>query len=128
MVQVCNEEPTSSETTVCCDLEELLDPRLFRALSDPNRLTLLSRMAVSPEPQTVSQLNACCPVDLSVVSRHLAILRDAEVVTAEKRGREVFYRVCCEPLAGLLRGVAAALEGCAANRCTTMTTSNERGV
>ncbi|MDH3403522.1 MAG: metalloregulator ArsR/SmtB family transcription factor [Acidobacteriota bacterium] len=105
----------------CCSLDELLEPRLFRALSDPNRLTLLSRLATSPRPRTVGELDSCCPIDLSVVSRHLAVLRDAGVVTAEKRGRQVFYSVCCQPLASLLRGVAQALEDCAANRCSRET-------
>ncbi len=103
----------------CCELGELLEPRLFRALSDPNRLALLSRLAMSAEPRTVGELESCCPIDLSVVSRHLAILRDAGVVTARKQGRQVFYSVCCQPLAALLRSVAAALEGCAANRSST---------
>ncbi len=118
MVQTCKGERKGLSPD-CCALGELLEPRLFRALSDRNRLTLLSQLAMSPEPRTVSELNSCCPIDLSVVSRHLAVLRDAEVVTAEKRGRQVYYSVCCLPLAALLRNVAAALEGCAANQCVT---------
>jgi len=115
MAQTCNY--TGGQTLACCGLEELLEPQLFRALSDPNRLTLLSQLAASPVPRNVSELDSCCSVDLSVVSRHLAVLRDAGVVSAEKRGRQVFYSVCCEPLADLLRGVAEALECCAANGC-----------
>lgn len=117
MAQTCNDERDSTER--CCELEELLEPRLFRALSDPNRLLLLAQLAASPSPRTVGALDACCAVDLSVVSRHLAVLRDAGVVRAEKRGRQVFYSVCCEPLASLLRGMAEALEACAANGCST---------
>lgn len=118
MVQACNLDEDALQAD-CCELGELLEPRLFRALSDPNRLTLLSRLAMSPESRTVGELNSCCPIDLSVVSRHLAVLRDAGVVTAEKRGRNVYYSVCCMPVAQLLRSVATALEGCAANQCAT---------
>lgn len=108
MTQECNlDDP-------CCALDQLLEPRLFRALSDGNRLTLLSRLAVSPRPLTVSELNSCCPIDVSVVSRHLATLREAGVVQAEKRGREVHYTVCCGPLAEILRRLAQALDDCAA--------------
>lgn len=128
MTQTCNEcgaaakfqtrsEPAASQ---CCDdLDDLLEPGLFRALSDPNRLTLLSRLAASPAPRTVSELDTCCSIDLSVVSRHLAVLREAGVVKAEKKGRQVFYSVCCQPLAALLRRVADALDCCAANECST---------
>jgi ArsR family transcriptional regulator len=76
-------------------------------------------LAVSRRALTVGELNACCPIDLSVVSRHLATLRDAGVVRSEKRGREVYYTVRCGPLAELLRGVARALDNCAAHGCET---------
>ena len=115
MAQACNNR--SGANDACDDFRELLEPGLFRALSDPNRLILLSQLAASPAPRTVSELDTCCSVDLSVVSRHLAVLRDAGVVQAEKRGRKVFYSVCCEPLAGLLRAMADALDCCAANGC-----------
>jgi ArsR family transcriptional regulator len=116
MAQTCNEIDSLSN---CCDLSQWLEPKLFRALSDPNRLRLLAQLAASPLALTVGALDTCCAVDLSVVSRHLAILRDAGVVTAEKQGRQVFYRARCEPLAELLRGMAAAFETCAANCCST---------
>ncbi len=124
MAQTCNDptglstgENPSGRNAACVELQELLEPRLFRALSDPNRLMLLTQLAGSTEPRTVSDLDTCCSIDLSVVSRHLAVLREAGVVQAEKRGRKVYYSICCEPLAGLLRGVADALDCCAANGC-----------
>lgn len=93
----------------------LLDTRLFRALGDPNRLALLLRLAACGKPCTVGELNACCPVDLSVVSRHLAILRDAGALESTKRGKEVYYRVRFETLVPLMRGIAVALETCQCN-------------
>lgn len=111
---VTSASPRPAET--CCPkLADLLDPRLFRALADANRLALLMRLAACGRPCSVGELNACCPVDLSVVSRHLAILRDAGALEAQKRGKEVFYRVRFERLVPLLRGIAGALEDC---QCT----------
>jgi len=104
----------------CCpQLADLLDARLFRALADGNRLALLMRLAACGRACTVSELNACCPVDLSVVSRHLAILRDAGALQATRRGKEVLYQVRFERLVPLLRGIAAALDSCrcAAESC-----------
>ena len=97
-------------------LAALLDPKLFRALGDANRLTLLLRLAACGKPCTVSELNTCCPVDLSVVSRHLAILRDSGALESTRRGKEVYYRVRFETLVPLMRDIAAALEMC---RCHT---------
>lgn len=112
--------PGPAPAQSCCpQLADLLDHRLFRALADGNRLVLLMRLAACGRACTVSELNACCPVDLSVVSRHLGILRDAGALEATRCGKEVFYRVRFERLVPLLRGIAAALDSCrcAAESC-----------
>lgn len=93
-------------------LESLFDPRLFRALADPTRLALVMRLARSGGPATVGQLAEGLPVDLSVVSRHLAQLRDAGVLTSAREGKQVSYQLCCESLAQTLRTIAAGLENC----------------
>jgi ArsR family transcriptional regulator len=95
----------------CAGLEDLMDPSLFRALSEPNRVALLIRLGRNGEPTTVTQAAACCPVDLSVVSRHLAVLRAAGVLRAAKQGREVRYTVSPD-LAASLRALADALDAC----------------
>jgi ArsR family transcriptional regulator len=95
----------------CCpNLQRWLTPALFKALGDQTRLGLLAFLADGGGERTVSELGGCCPVDLSVVSRHLRVLRDAGVVEARKQGKEVFYRVRSTALAGILRGLADALE------------------
>jgi len=103
----------SPPTPRCCRrLEELLSPPFFKALGDPNRLALLTRLAGCCEPCTVTELSACCPVDLSVVSRHLAILRDAGIVRSERRGKEVYNSVCFEVLSQTFRQIADAIDAC----------------
>jgi DNA-binding transcriptional ArsR family regulator len=102
----------SPETTECCsDLAGLIDPSLFRALADPHRVALLVRLGESGRPTTVTEAAECCPVDLSVVSRHLAVLRAAGVLRAAKKGREVRYTVSGD-LAASLRALADALDDC----------------
>ena len=99
-------------SSCCPDLEALIDPELFRALSDPNRVALLARLGRTGRPTTVTEAATCCPVDLSVVSRHLSVLRRAGVVEAEKTGREVRYTLSAADLAAGLRSLADALEAC----------------
>ncbi len=94
-----------------------LKPEVFRALADPTRLTLVARLAVAPGPLTVTEVADCCGVHLSGVSRHLAALRDAGVVEAERSGREVRYRLDCRAVAAALRGLADALEECRSYCC-----------
>ncbi len=97
----------------CCQrLDRSVSPAFFRALCDENRLRLLVQLAGCRTPCTVSQIAECCPVDLSVVSRHLAVLRDAGLLEARKRGKEVYYRVRYREVIATLRSVADAIEGC----------------
>ena len=100
----------------------LVEPRFFKALADRNRIALLGRLANCPAGCTVSQVAECCSVDISVVSRHLAVLRDAGILQAEKRGKEVFYSVCFPKLIGSLRDIADAVESC----CPTPTRKKGR--
>lgn len=113
MVQTCKAEPQADDRLECCErAEELLDPELFRALCDPTRLFVLMRLAERGDASTVSEVAGCCPVDLSVVSRHLATLRRAGVVTAERRGKENLYTVRYSALAATLRRMADAIDAC----------------
>lgn len=107
MVQM-NEEP----------LAGLLTPELFRALGDGNRLTLLSALARRGDAASVGELGACCSVDLSVVSRHLSVLRSAGVLEATRRGKQVFYRARLRKLARTLRSIADALDRCCTNEAS----------
>jgi ArsR family transcriptional regulator len=76
---------TPAQQNDCRDvLREHLRPELFRALCDPNRLTLVARLATAPGPLTVTEASTCCGVHISGVSRHLAMLRDAGVLQATK--------------------------------------------
>jgi len=102
----------TNSNTCCSELSEFLSPKLFKALGDVNRVTLLARLAEVDGEATVSKIGETLPIDLSVVSRHLAILRDAGVLESERRGKEVFYRVRVGELAAQLRNLADALEAC----------------
>jgi len=110
MVQVRKREGRAP--TCCADLGQLLSPRLFKALADPSRTALLLRLAEGGAPRTVSQAAQGGGVDLSVVSRHLAVLREAGVVQCVKRGKEVWCSVRWDALARALRDLADALEAC----------------
>jgi ArsR family transcriptional regulator len=102
----------ATKTSCSDELSKWLTPAFFKALADPNRVALLQHLARGGKEQTVSDISCCCPVDLSVVSRHLGVLRDAGILSAEKRGREVYYTVQIKELTALLRKLADALEAC----------------
>lgn len=98
-------------------LEQYLDPTVFRALADPKRLALLARLAQTAGSLSVTELASQCGIHLSGVSRHLRMLHDAELIRADRQGREVQYQIDCRALTSVLRGMADALEECQASCC-----------
>ena len=67
--------------------------RLFKALGDPVRLRLLSLIASAGDGQTcVCDLTAAFDLTGPTISHHLKVLREAGLVTGERRGTWVWYR------------------------------------
>jgi ArsR family transcriptional regulator len=107
---------TPAGEAMCCPpiAEASLDPeaatdmaRMFKALGDPVRLRLLSRITSAPEGEI-------CVCDITgddfavsgpTISHHLKVLREAGLIDGERRGTWVYYRPVKEHLgrlAGLL--------------------------
>jgi DNA-binding transcriptional ArsR family regulator len=112
MVQRSNGPGAKRAAGCCSGLQGLLSPKLFKALSDPRRLSLLIRLAEEREPCTVGHVAQGSGVDMSVVSRHLATLREAGIIRCEKRGKEVWCVVQTAAIVKILRDLADALEAC----------------
>jgi ArsR family transcriptional regulator len=84
----------------------------FRQLGDETRLRALALMNDQGE-LCVCELVAGLGLSQPKISRHLAALRDAGLVEAERKAQWVFYRIS-RSLAGWQKQViAAALEGVA---------------
>ncbi len=62
-----------------------------KALAHPARLFMLETLAGGE--RCVCELREMVGLDLSTVSKHLALLRGAGLVTDERRGTQVFYRL-----------------------------------
>ncbi|MBM3499134.1 MAG: winged helix-turn-helix transcriptional regulator [Armatimonadetes bacterium] len=103
---------TSGDSPSCCGLPGIPDARFFRALCDPTRLRIMALLVEARQPRTVSEVAEGFPVDVSVVSRHLAVLRDQGILLAERQGKEVRYSVNYEFLVSALHGFARAVEAC----------------
>ena len=79
--------------------------RLFQALADPTRRSILSRLAEGPAP--VTELAHPTGLRLPTVMRHLGVLEEAGLVTREKRGQFVYFRQVPDRLANTLMSWAA---------------------
>jgi ArsR family transcriptional regulator, arsenate/arsenite/antimonite-responsive transcriptional repressor len=99
------------EPPACCSpmVREPLDEsaavdlsRMFKALSDPVRLRLLSLIA-SHLGGEVCVCDLIGPFDVTqpTISHHLKVLREAGLVASERRGTWVYYQVVPEALTRL---------------------------
>jgi len=97
-------------------IDHELHAEKFRALGDPTRLLLLSCLAKCGRMCSVTEVAACCAVDFSVVSRHLALLAGAGVLESKKQGRTMLYRVQYGSISHWLRQLADAIDACSPTR------------
>lgn len=74
---------------------------LFKSLSDPTRRALFERLCRHGE-QTVGSLTQWAGVAQPTVSKHLAVLRQAGLVSDRHEGRQTHYVARKEALAPLL--------------------------
>jgi ArsR family transcriptional regulator len=71
----------------------------FKALSDPVRLQLLSSVASHAGGEAcVCDVSAGVEVSQPTVSHHLKVLRDAGLLTSQRRASWVYYAVVPEAL------------------------------
>lgn len=64
---------------------------VFRALSDPTRRQILRLL--KDGPKTSGEIADAFPSSWATISRHLALLREAELVVAERSGQEIHYEL-----------------------------------
>jgi len=93
-------KPSAATCTVSGDCLESFEElaAIFRALGHPARLAIVKQLA--------AQREACCgeivnrlPLAQSTVSQHLQVLKDAEILACDQRGRNCHYLLNWEKLA-----------------------------
>jgi ArsR family transcriptional regulator len=65
--------------------------RVMKSLGHPARLRMVEEL--SKGERCVCVLTELVGLDMSTVSRHLAMLVNAGVLSSEKRGNQVFYKL-----------------------------------
>jgi ArsR family transcriptional regulator, cadmium/lead-responsive transcriptional repressor len=79
---------------------------VFTALADPTRRQVVQSMA-GRTTVTASALARDLPVTRQAIAKHLALLHEAGLVQAERRGRETHYRLTPAPLTDAAAWMAA---------------------
>lgn len=71
---------------------------------------MLATLARADEEVCVCDFTGALPLNQPTVSHHLRILREARLVTCERRGTWVYYRLADDALARVKTATLAALE------------------
>ena len=82
--------------------------KVMKALAHPSRLFIVDEL--SRGERCVCELTEMIGADVSTVSKHLALLKEAGVVRDERRGQQVFYRLRVPCILNFFGCVEAVLE------------------
>ncbi len=82
--------------------------QVFKALAHPARLFMVEELAAGEK--CVFELTALLNLDTSTVSKHLSVLKNAAVVSDEKRGQMVYYSIKMGCVPGFFSCVQKAIE------------------
>lgn len=87
---------------------------VLKALAHPIRLFMLEELA--DKSYCVNELTDMVGLDVSTVSKHLSILKNAGLVNIEKKGKQVFYSLRMRCALNFLDCVEAVLREQAQDR------------
>lgn len=66
---------------------------IMKAMAHPTRLLILDKL--NEKEHCVCELQELIGADMSTVSRHLAVLRNAGIIDSRKENNQVFYSLLC---------------------------------
>jgi len=81
---------------------------VMKALAHPSRLIIMDEL--SEGERCVCELRDAVGSDMSTVSKHLSVLRNAGLVADDKRGLQVFYRLKAPCVLSFMACVQSVLE------------------
>jgi len=83
--------------------------KIVKAMAHATRLFILSELA--KDECCVCELRQLIGADVSTVSKHLSVLREAGLITSDKRGNQVFYQLRCTCIDPFFDCIESVLKG-----------------
>lgn len=84
---------------------------VIKAMAHPTRLFIVDEL--SRQERCVCELTEMIEADMSTVSRHLLVLKNAGIVQDEKRGAQVFYKLRMPCILGFFECVESVIRSTA---------------
>jgi ArsR family transcriptional regulator len=66
---------------------------VIKAMAHPTRLLVIDEL--SKQERCVGEITAMVGADISTISKHLLVLKNAGLIEDHKRGQMVFYKLTC---------------------------------
>jgi ArsR family transcriptional regulator len=92
-----------AKSAACCPRPSKLRPRatksyaqLLKALGDETRLEMVGLLAAQGDELCVCDIESHFDIGQPTISHHLRLLREAGVVSAERRGTWVYYSLASD--------------------------------
>ena len=83
--------------------------RVVKAMAHPTRMFIVDELSRVDE-KCVCELTEMVGADMSTVSKHLTILKQAGIIIDDKRGNQVYYRLCVPCIVDFFRCVESVVE------------------
>jgi ArsR family transcriptional regulator, arsenate/arsenite/antimonite-responsive transcriptional repressor len=83
---------------------------LLKAIADSHRLCILAALSRAADHVCVCDFTQALPLNQPTVSHHLGILRDAGLITGERRGTWVYYRLVPDALERIEAAIGTVLK------------------
>jgi ArsR family transcriptional regulator, arsenate/arsenite/antimonite-responsive transcriptional repressor len=107
VVEVC--EPRNLTGAALSPADAATLAAAFRAIADPTRLRLLSLIGAHAGGEAcVCDLTGEFDLSGPTISHHLKVLREAGLITGERRGTWIYYRIVRDTLAALSQALSPA--------------------
>lgn len=74
---------------ISADIRLKKSAEILKAMGHPSRIFIIETIA--DEKHCVCEITKMLNVDISTVSRHLSVLKNAGIISDEKRGNTVYY-------------------------------------
>jgi DNA-binding transcriptional ArsR family regulator len=81
--------------------------KLFQVIGQPIRIQIL--LAIGDDEACVCHLEAVTGMRQAVISQHLMLLRKAGLVTPNRAGRNIYYRLKNPALVSMIKDIARAI-------------------
>ncbi len=81
---------------------------ILKALAHPTRIYIVDLLD-REGPRCVCELAKEIGADMSTVSRHLSLLRNAGILEDEKKGTTVYYSLACDCISEFMKGLEKIL-------------------